>query len=377
MDPDLTKCADFPHTGLWSDASSFTLNHTHTDAPPGSDLPPASFCFATSGSTGEPSWVVLSKAALLASAAAVNRHLHVTRGSRWGLALPIHHVGGFGVLARAHEAGCGFACFPGKWNPQAFARWLAGNRITHTSLVPTQVHDLVAAGLPSPRSLAAIVVGGGRLEKAHGQAARALGWPVLASYGMTETASQVATQSPDQLPAPYDPDRLPVLDLWQVESSDNGCLSVSGPALFSGWMRKQHVGWIFEPRCGEWHTTSDRVELTEGPCIRVLGRADDLVKVLGELVSPVHIESRLMEMEPQMGVGTFVIVAVPDARAGHRLVPVMDADHDPAVLKETILRFNASCPGYERLAEPEMVGNIPRSPLGKILRRELAARLGT
>ncbi|HEX7260708.1 MAG TPA: hypothetical protein VF258_02745, partial [Luteolibacter sp.] len=53
--------------------------------------------FKTSGSSGNPKWIALSKPALLVSAAAVNRHLAVNTNSCWGLALPLDHVGGFGV----------------------------------------------------------------------------------------------------------------------------------------------------------------------------------------------------------------------------------------------------------------------------------------
>ena len=72
---------------------------------------------------------------------------------------------------------------------------LADRGVTHTSLVPTQVHDLVKADLRAPETLKAIVVGGGHLDAATGRLARTLGWPVLASYGMTEAASQIATQT--------------------------------------------------------------------------------------------------------------------------------------------------------------------------------------
>ncbi len=113
------------------------------------------------------------------------------------------------MAARAFAAGCGFSEFGRRWDAPAFAAWLAENQVTHTSLVPTQVHDLVAAGVQAPVSLRAIVVGGGHLDAATGRAARALGWPVLASYGMTEAASQIATQGLDSLKTLYQPAPLP------------------------------------------------------------------------------------------------------------------------------------------------------------------------
>ena len=65
---------------------------------------PGLIYFQSSGSTGEPKWIGLSRAALQVSAAAVNAHLRVDSTSCWVGALPLHHVGGFGVAARTWQA---------------------------------------------------------------------------------------------------------------------------------------------------------------------------------------------------------------------------------------------------------------------------------
>lgn len=329
-------------------------------------LPPRCVCFATSGSTGNPSWVVLAKDALLASARAVNRHLLVTADSHWGLALPLHHVGGFGVAARAFAAGCGFSCFDRKWNAPLFCSWLQENRITHTSLVPTQVHDLVAARLMAPAGLVAAVVGGGRLAGALGRSARDLGWPVLASYGMTEAASQIATQRLSDRTQPYHPEPLPPLDIWQVETSTDGRIRIAGPALFSGWLRETGGMWVFEERVGDWFTANDAGVVSPSG-LRILGRADGLVKILGELVSPERIESELAALS---GI-PLAVLAVPDVRAGNRLVPVVETGCAPAAVATMMETHHAACAGYERLSRPVYVDVIPRSPLGKVRRAEL------
>ena len=176
---------------FWEDRSPFIAGEWEGVDPP---VPDGSVLFRTSGSTADARWIVLGKKGLLLSARAVNAWLDVREDSKWGLALPLNHVGGFGVLARAFSARCGLACFEGKWDPERFARWVETERVTHVSLVPTQVHDLVGGGFPGPESLRAVVVGGGHLDSESGQAARDAGWPVLASYGMTEAGSQIATQ---------------------------------------------------------------------------------------------------------------------------------------------------------------------------------------
>ncbi|NJM38524.1 MAG: AMP-binding protein [Akkermansiaceae bacterium] len=221
------------------------------------------------------------KKALLTSAAAVNEHLHVTQKSCWGLALPLHHVGGFGVAARAYEAGSGFQHFTQRWDAKQFHEWLDHYQITHTSLVPTQVYDLVKANRIAPKSIQSIVVGGGLLEISIGQAARDLGWPVLASYGMAEAASQIATQPLDLLEKPYQPAPISILPIWEIRITPQQTLEIAGPALFSGYV----IDGEFISRGTSWHTTSDFVQL-DGQMISPLGRQDALVKILGELVDP-------------------------------------------------------------------------------------------
>jgi O-succinylbenzoic acid--CoA ligase len=327
--------------------------------------------FETSGSSGTPKWVAISKQALLVSAAAVNRHLAVTRDSCWGLVLPLHHVGGFGVAARAYEAGCGFQVFAHRWEPGLFLDWLETGGVTHTSLVPTQVHDLVKAELTAPATLQAIVVGGGHLEPATGQAARDLGWPVLASYGMTEASSQIATQDLDALTQPYQSVPIPLLPIWNARISTDGLLEILGPALFSGYLS----GGKFTPRETAWHTTSDRV-LLENQTITPLGRADTLVKILGELVDPEAIERELISLsEGKLAPGTFAVIAIPDERAGNALVPVFEASISSRIVEATLARYQQQAPGFRRLHPAAFVADFPRSGLGKLRRNELAAIL--
>ncbi len=356
MDPALLTTGTF-----WNDSTSPL---------PGDPRLAGHVLFTTSGSSGKPKSVALSKSALLVSAAAVNRHLDVSHNSRWGLALPLHHVGGFGVAARVYESGSNLCVYERKWNATQFRDWLARENITHTSLVPTQVHDLVMANAIAPTSVRAIVVGGGRLEIELGQRARQLGWPVLASYGMSETASQIATQPLDHILDDYQPSPIPLLPIWAARTTADSRLEISGPALFSGYV----IDGIYHQRESDWHLTSDRVKLSAGS-ITPLSRADNIVKVLGELVDPAEIERELCNF--LVSPCCCVVIAIPDDRAGHLLIPVFEnsPSHETAV--RAVSQFNSQTPGYRRLQPPQFIAKFSRSELGKIRRGDLADALRT
>jgi O-succinylbenzoic acid--CoA ligase len=323
--------------------------------------------FETSGSSGAPKSVALSKRALLTSAAAVNQHLGVTCASRWGLALPLHHVGGFGVAARAYQAGCALDAFSLRWEAAAFARWLADGEVSHTSLVPTQVHDLVRAALTAPTTLRAIVVGGGHLDPATGQAARDLGWPILASYGMTEAGSQIATQPLDGLDQPYQSSPLPLLPIWTGRTGADQALIISGPALFSGYV----IDGVFQPLAGAEFVTADRVDL-QGRALTPLGRADTQIKILGELVDPEAVERELIRLSHgKIHAGTMAVIAIPDERAGYLLVPFFESSIPQEVVDSTLAAYQANAPGYKRLKPAIRMDTLPRSELGKLRRASL------
>ena len=346
------------------------------DPPAPGGIPPLVY-FRTSGSTGKPKWIGLSRSALQVSARAVNAHLRVAADSCWALTLPLHHVGGFGVAARAWQAGCRMVTFDGKWEPARFARWLEEQEGTHLSLVPTQVHDLVAAGLEAPASLQAVVVGGGLLTEDTGRAARALGWPVLASYGMTEAGTQIATQRLDLLDRPYVTGPIDLLPCWEARTGGMGRIEIRGDAIFSGILKREGDQWKYEARSGDWFATSDS-GIVEDRLLRVTGRTDTLVKILGELVDPLAVETALLSLSKGLvAPGQVVVVAVADPRAGSKLVLVHENSVKPDLLAPMLEAYHAACPGYCRIKDLVAIAEIPRSPLGKPLREELSRIVAT
>ena len=325
--------------------------------------------FQTSGTEGRRKWVGLTKESLLISAKAVNAHFDITKRDHWLLALPIHHVGGFGVLARAFVNGSPVTRLAGKWDAAAFAHLCKEVGATLASLVPTQVFDLVAAKLSAPKSMRVVLVGGGAMSSELEQAALQLGWPVRRTFGMTETASQVASQTTEG-------GEMEVLPIWDLVTDDDGVLSVRGEALAKGYAMRENGKWCWEPISTEAGLrTRDRVSLHHDGArrfLRFLGRESGTVKILGELVALGPIQERLEALRLQMGLhaGEAVVCDVPDARKETRLVLALSG-MDSTEAARLQKGLNDVLRPFEQIEEIREAALIPRGELGKVRVEEL------
>ena len=318
-------------------------------------------------------WVGLTKQALLTSARAVNEHFGITAQDHWLLALPTHHVGGFGILARALLSGSQMTRLEGKWNAAAFVQKCEEVGATLASLVPTQVFDLVASQLRAPETMRVVLVGGGALNRDLEAAALKLGWPVHCTYGMTETASGIAAQ---RMPGA----EMDVLPIWEVSTDAEGVLSVRGKALAQGYAICTAGTWRWEAISADAGLrTRDRVEVLEvegRSCIRFLGRQSGSVKILGELVALEPIQDQIESLKLGLGLhaADAAVCDVADLRKESSLVLAVSgmSTADAARLQKSL---NETLRPFEHIHETRILDVIPRSDLGKVRLAELRALL--
>jgi O-succinylbenzoic acid--CoA ligase len=348
---------------------------------------------STSGTSsavpGHVRWIALSREAFLASARGVNQHLQAGRSDVWAHALPIFHVGGLGILARAWLSGAGVVpAIAGKWDAARFHDLVGRERATLSALVPSQVHDLVTAGLASPPSMRAIVVGGARMDAALYDRARQLGWPCLPSYGLTETCSQVATAAMSSLAAAGHPIVLPVLSHAEIRSGDRRRLAIRAESLLTCCAEVAERGVrVWDPKSDGWLETEDAGRVT-GDGVEVFGRLSESVKVLGEIVSLPRVEDQVWRWATAAAFRALpgfdlAVIAPPHARLGHEVVLAI-ACHAPGFDADRRSRIEASLDAYgrkhllpfERVRRVAWVGEIPRTPLGKCRRVLLARQVG-
>lgn len=321
----------------------------------------------TSGSTGRLKPVAIAKRAVLASAHAVNAHLRSDARDVWLDVLPTFHVGGLGIHARAHLSGAAVVSLE-RWDPSVFGSRPTAN-VTLASLVPAHVVDLVRAGVRAPASLRAAIVGGGALPPDLYAAARALGWPLLPSYGATECASQVATAELTSLDGQAFPP-LTVLPHVAARTDTSRRIEIRSDALFTGYATE---AGLEDPKADGWWRTDD-VGTVSGRTLVVHGRADDTVKVGGELVNLAALETRLAGILAAMAPGTdAALVPVADQRLG-RLIGLAVATGDQGIVDRVRDAFNAAVLPFERIRVAVAVAEIPRTALGKVKRGELAEK---
>ena len=146
----------------------------------------------TSGTTAAPKPVELTYGNFEASAAASAANLGVEPGDRWLCAMPLFHVGGHSILTRSAIYGT-CAVDHDRFDAAAVRASLESGEATLVSLVATMLGRLREAGLERAPALRAALIGGGPVPRDLLEWGAARGLPLLQTYGMTETASQVVT----------------------------------------------------------------------------------------------------------------------------------------------------------------------------------------
>lgn len=330
------------------------------------------YLFQSSGSTGKPKWVALSASALESSAKAVNEHLELSSKDILGLPLPDFHVGGFGMIERARLADAKLARYKDRWSAETFSNWCESEKISISSLVPAQIYDLVQKKIPVPRSLRAVVVGGGALPEALYFGARELGWPLLLSYGLTECCSQVATSELSSLKIPPQERLWPqakILSHMEAKQISEQRVSVKSKALLSFYLLEEENAFsLVDPKIDGAFVLPDKVSL-KGNTLLVSGRWEQDYKILGEWIRWDYLKKKFAETcvrEKQFL--RYEIEMFSDDRSGNKIVFICEKFDEAA--QKLARGFNSEVFPFERITH-YYEGNLQRSELGKVLRLKI------
>lgn len=324
---------------------------------------------ATSGSSGQPRAVMLTRRNLQAAAQSSATRTPLHPGDRWLACLPLFHIGGFSILTRCALAGAEAVLQQG-FDAERVWQALRTERITHVSLVPAMLAQLLEHTTTAPPPLLRhVLVGGAALSAQLAERAVRCGWPLQPTYGMSETASQIATLARLSLPwqAGHVGKPLPGVEVAQT---NDGRLKVRGPMLMAGYANPEHRrGAGLEDG---WFVSNDLVEITAAGELVIIGRADAVIISGGKKVHPALVEAQLLRCP---GVTAVAVIGRPDTVWGEIVTVIYSGTPDEA---ELLAWCRAHIDGALRPRAAQRVAVLPQLSNGKPDRqaiRQLAASM--
>jgi O-succinylbenzoic acid--CoA ligase len=284
----------------------------------------------TSGTTAAPRPIELSYGNIQANALGSAVALGLDPDERWLCPLPLSHVGGLMVLLRS-------AIYATRAVLDGAER-ACSDDVTVVSLVPTQLRRLLASGARPGARLRGALLGGAAATPDLLEEARAAGWPVRATYGLTQACSQVAV---DGRPLPG----------LAVTLAPDGEILVEGPTVAGGGVLR----------------TGDLGRFDGAGRLQVIGRRSDTIVSGGENVAPAEVEAALLAHPAVADAGVF---GRPDPEWGEAVTAsvVLCGPADPQELREWVAGRLAR---FKVPKAVEVAETLPRTASGKLLRREL------
>jgi o-succinylbenzoate---CoA ligase len=329
----------------------------------GHDLDTTAVVLHTSGTTSEPKPVELTYGNFLWSALGSSVALGQDEAERWLCTLPLSHVGGLSILLRSCIYGT-TALVHERFETERALYALRDQGVTLVSLVATTLARLLDAGLQRPPSLRCALTGGGPVPPALLARAREADVPVSLTYGLTEACSQVTTTPLAAIagrgaPGGRQAAAGPPLFCTHVQIAADGEILVRGPTVAAGAAAQD--GWLH---------TGDLGSVERDGRLLLDGRKAETIVSGGENVSPAEVEA-VLATHPQ--VLEAAVLGRPDREWGEAVTAIVVA-RPGAEPDEDELRAHCALALAPYKVPKRMVLTsepLPRTPSGKLLRREL------
>ncbi|EMA01918.1 O-succinylbenzoic acid--CoA ligase [Haloarcula vallismortis] len=341
------------------------------------DVPPATLSrtdtqlvIFTSGTTSEPKGVRLTVGNLVASAVASSYRLGVLPTDRWLVCLPTYHMGGLAPFVRSALYGTAVVVQQ-SFDAAATQRVVAEHEVTGVSLVPTMLSRLLDAGWEPPSSLRFVLLGGGPASESLIERCRERGVPVCPTYGMTETASQIATARPETAfehagtvgqPLVFT-DATVVADGEPCDPGERGEIAVDGPTVTPGYLGGDGAAF------GEFgFRTGDLGYRDADGRLWVEGRVDDQIVTGGENVDASTVAAVVRD---HPGVEDAAVVGLSDEEWGQRVAALVVGDVSPEIVRDHCAERLAP---YEVPKTVRVTDVLPRTASGTVDRSAVRSR---
>jgi O-succinylbenzoic acid--CoA ligase len=303
----------------------------------------------TSGSTGVPKDIVLSKNSMVASAQLTVRHLKLTAADHAFLCLSCRYIAGKMMVVRAIVSGMNLLVVQPSSFPLSDVLF---EKIDFAAFVPMQLSAMLREDVyvNKIKSIGNIIVGGTEVSHVLREKINSFPNSIYETFGMTETISHIALKLLSQN---SNMDYFETLDNITVSSDDHNCLIIYAPHI------QQHP-----------IATRDVVEIVDNKRFRWLGRIDNVVNSGGVKIYPEMLEHQLKPFIPFK----FFMAGIPDDHLGQKLIAVVEADEqfDKKYFLDTMAKYLAP---YEAPKQVICVRQFVYTPNGKINRKATLALL--
>lgn len=276
----------------------------------------------TSGSTGSPKPLKVSKTSMLASAERTAAFFELSPGDTALLCLPIRYIAGKMMLVRAMVIGLDLDIIPPKTTLQ-----LHGKKYDFTALIPLQAN----ASFDSLGNFKTILIGGATIPFELRKALAKEHPHCVETYGMTETLTHIATRPVTYPTIPF----LAMPDVIIDVDTDN-CMVLIVP-----YISKTPI------------QTNDVVELVDNQSFLLLGRRDFVINSGGKKIFPEQLEEELRSF---LNI-PFFFTGIPDPELGNKLVLVLEADSKE---KQRVMEITTKVLGADKHHIPKDVVCVDR-----------------
>jgi len=340
----------------------------------------------TSGTTSRPKIVPLTQANICASAGHIGTALSLAPSDICLNIMPLFHIHGLmAAVLSSLRAGAAVCCTPG-FNALKFFAWLEEVRPTWYTAVPTMHQAILARGernrdAASRARLRLIRSSSSSLPPQVMTAVEDLfGAPVIESYGMTEAAHQMASnplppraRKPGFVGLPAGPE-VAIMD-EQGALLANGSIGevvIRGPNVTKGYENNPEAN--AKAFTNGWFRTGDQGALDGDGYLQLTGRLKELINRGGEKISPLEVDTILMDHPAVQQVITF---AMPHGKLGEEVCAAIVLREGMSATEREMRDFAAT-----RLADFKVprkivfLPEIPKGATGKLQRIGLAEKLG-
>lgn len=331
----------------------------------------------TSGTTGKPKGVIQTYGNHWSSAVGSALNLGITEKDCWLCSVPLFHISGYSILMRSVIYGMPIVLHE-SFDPQRTIADITQKQVTIMSVVGTMLSRVVEALKDSelPSQFRCMLLGGGPAPLPLLEACKQKDIPVFQTYGMTETASQIVTLSPEYSISKLGSAGKPLfLSQLQIKMEDGrlarpneaGEIVVKGPNVTSGYLHRPDA--TKEKFYDGWFSTGDIGYLDEEGFLYVLDRRSDLIISGGENIYPAEIESVLLAHPAIEEAG---VTGLENEVWGQIPVAFVVKKSEAMVTSDELYHFSLKrLAKYKVPKEFHFIDKLPRNAAKKLLRRKL------